>query len=237
MSLANNAEGGTSGVTPATSDTGSGDPWTLVTAGPNSILDYSNVAYAHGLLSYQYANHSATAEQNFLSWTNLSPLANGFGRLFVMVSATPTVITPVMRFFSGGTTIGTLNLTTGRKIQFVSGLGGTQFTSATALTANAWYRVEWNAIFNATATGTLQIRLYLGDVTSPLEDSGQVNNPLTTSIATCSMVRYGFVSAVANAPTATDFLYLDDLVAFATMWPGVLSGGFLAPSATLVSAA
>lgn len=225
MALTNTAEGGTNGVTPTTTDTytDSSNPFTTVTKGPvASILDYSNAHPAHGSMGYRMATR-ATAESNYVLWTNGSAVSTCYGRLYFYYDVAPTVGHSFFQCRTSTAVLGYLHISmsAGEKLQVSDGSEIAQFTGSVAIQAGTQYRLEY-AFTAGGATGTGQYKLYSGDSTTLLEDSGAVSITPSSSTTTVDTVRFGVVmnANTANAPSSTGYMFFDDLSAFNATWPG-----------------
>jgi hypothetical protein len=230
--LVNNAEGGSNGVLPTTGDTGSGDSWSTVTrTDASAILEYTNVWSAHGGLAYRLASRSV-ASAEILGW-NDTAIASVFGRFYMMSDVTVGGTTRLAQFreSSAGTVGGYLELNTTGAISIRHAAEGSAYTFTNLLTLGSPYRVEFNYIPGG-ATCTIQARLYAMDSLSAIEDSGVVTVTPSASTTTCGTVNFGQSNATStDRPSATGYIYLDDLAAFTPTWPGPAAFGVTAPAA------
>lgn len=233
MALTNNAEGGVNGVTPTTTDTGSGDAFTSVVKGASSVLDYSNAHPAHGGMGYRMATR-ATAESNYVSWTNGSTVSTCYGRLYIYYDVAPTIGHSFLQCrSSAGVILGYLHISmsSGEKLQISDGSETAQWTGTTSISAGTQYRLEY-AFVAGGATGSCQLKLYVADSNTVTEDSGIVTITPGSSTTAVDMIRIGssINANTANAPTSTGYIFFDDLSAFNATWPGpVVSATYLRP--------
>ena len=220
----NSAEGGTNGVTPTTTDTGSGDQWSAVVGpGTAAIQEYTTVQAMHGTKAYRYATRG-TAEASYLAWDNGTAITETYGRVYVRydnINATTRVVQ--WRVGAASTVLGYINLSSAGVVQLKTGTDTLAWTGPT-LTVNTWYRIEWHVDPDAAGSSSIQVRVYAGDGGTVVGsgDSGVVaTSNGGASNAGIGYVRYGQATANANVPSTTGFVYLDDPAAFQTTWPGV----------------
>lgn len=220
----NTAEGGTNGTTPTTADTGSGDALGIVTPGSVSIVQYSSSHPAHGGMGYKLANHTATAEIATIGQLDSAGgAASVFGAFYYTCDVTPTGTLRVMRVRkSGGANVGNIVHLTSNLLQIRTGSDGSVYSFTHAMTAGTLYRVEWNVVVNGTASATLQARMYSGDSTTLIEDSGAQTVTATATVSAVDRAEYGqgTTSTSAWPDVSTGAQYFDDLKAFYTDWPG-----------------
>lgn len=220
----NTAEGGADGVTPTTADTGSGDSLGVVTPGTVSTVKYSITHPAHGTLGYKLANNTATAEIATIGQLDAGGgAASVFGSFYYLCDVTPISSLRVAQLRkNGGGVAGGIYHDTGNHLQVRHGSDAAAYTFTNAMTAGTVYRVEWEIVVNGTTSATLQVRMYVGDSTSVIEDSGAVAITATATIAAIDLIRYGGgVTSTATWPdAATGAQYFDDLKSFYTTWTG-----------------
>jgi hypothetical protein len=104
-----------------------------------------------------------------------------------------------------------INLATNGKLSMVDAANTKQATFTQSVPLNSWVRIEWTLV-NSTTAGSLQVSMYLGDSTTPLE-SHTVNNINTG--ASFGSLQLGQVLTSAKAPGT---LLIDDL-AYGTAGP------------------
>jgi len=213
--LLNTAEGGTNGVQPTTSDTGSGDPFTsIVKTDASAVLEYTNVAVAHGGMAYRMASRGTLSAES-LTW-DAAPVVSCRGQVNVMCDVTPTATTTLVQFraSTGGNIAGYLVLSTGRAVQVRDGSLVAQYTFTNLLTAGTYYRLEFHYVAGGAGAGTIRAALYALDSSVLIEDSGNVAATPAATVNACGAVRFGIANVVTNTPSTTGFLYLDDPMAF-----------------------
>lgn len=228
----NNAEGGSNGVSPTTTDTGSGDHWSgLSTTGTGVTNVYSTDHPAHGSLGYKLALASGSTAGTYLQWFDTTAPASSYGRAYLYFTGT--------QFFGGLTRLISLGPEAGGDICIIAITGGatphwsiwnqSESTSLWASSAspayNTLYRIEWHIITNNTTTSQIQVRIYAGDDTSPIEDSGVVNVTTSVAAADAHMALFGIPYGGGYWPSSDGTAYYDDLVAFASNWVGPVSTG------------
>lgn len=245
MAKSANAEGGTNGVTVTTSDVGSGDAFAVVSTGAAGVVQYTTATAANGSLAYRLASRG-TSETVFVAWDNGTAAATWYGRIYFTIdvlSGSTHLI--AFRQSSGGGNIGYLLFD--NPSRFISIRRGsdlaTSAVGSNALTLGTWYRIEWLATAGG-ATGTITYNLYQGNSATLIETvtaSGASATPLnqSSSFTTWQYVRMGpALTSNANLPSSTGFLYLDDMRAFDTGYPGaaVSTSQFARPSSDVTTA-
>lgn len=123
---------------------------------------------------------------------------------------------------NGGTADGAsiAKLSTG-KIRLRNNPTATTTDSTLTISANTDYRFELRQLLGETTTGDLELRIYLGDATTPLETLSLLGTdtlPTTANIFTFTWEE----SAVSNSLTylIDDIAINDDSGSFQTSWPG-----------------
>jgi hypothetical protein len=163
--MQNSAAGGTPSGTVTTGNSGgaSGNAWQTVNGG--SAWTYTNARTARGSLAYQCDMAANTAA--VLQW-QLSTLAEHYGRLYFNWTGFGVAADAVVRLWATGFSEAfRMEVNTAQHL-VLRDFTASRFTSANALTANTWYRLEWHAV-SSTTVGQLELRLYIADQTTPLE--------------------------------------------------------------------
>lgn len=225
LPLANNADGGTNGTTVSTANSGgtSGDAWDAVTIGLNTTATFdSTVTPRAGGLSYKLTE-PATLATVYLTWsTALGTLSTGAhiaGRLYLRMSTLPTGSWGVFRILNGSTILCGLRVTTTGTIQMEQSGASVSGTAGNGtMSANTWYRLEFDFTGVGSASGAGTGRLFVGDATA------QTGTDATTSAVSFgtlapNTVRIGMSSAVAGMPASSSF-WVDDLQLNASGMPG-----------------
>lgn len=164
----NTAEGGTNGtaVSAANSGGGSGDAFATNPVG----MTFSSTYKAHGTLGYLVDTTGSAAA--FGTYHTITAAAQVSGRLYINLVTLPGAIIPLFcaADTAGKNTCWSLSVDTDNKLR-VRGRSGTLLKQfATALTANTWYRIEFETdIGTDTSTGKLNVRYYALDGTTPAE--------------------------------------------------------------------
>jgi hypothetical protein len=224
VTLTNSFEGGTDGatITAAGSGGASGSAFDSVFIGTGDTLAYSAALAAHGTLGLQVAVGTPAKEAS-VSWiASLGGpgLAQAWFRLYLNVPAFMASGTNrVVRVRNGTTYCGGIGYNAAGQIVTLNTSGAVQTTSATALAAGQWHRIEGYLIGSATA-GQIEVRIFAGanmDGTTPDEVN---TTPATVNTSgTFDTVAFGNPQSVA-AHTC----YLDDLGASTTGYIGPVAG-------------
>jgi len=219
-----NAEGGTDGVTPTTADTFVGDAPTAFNIGTGSVLTYSSTQKMHGAMAYRMGMHSATAAQNGFRH-NVTPARTVCaGRLYFLTDTTTFTNNWYLLQFKdtiNNHSMGQFVLGTGIALTSWDGANNFMATLQTGLSINHWYRLEYVVTANG-ATCAFQWWLYDGDSTTAI-NSGSFNAPNggAASVTAFDQVFHGpgtFTNA--NSPSATGYVYYDDMITWASAAPG-----------------
>ena len=196
------AEGGAENVTVTAGNSGgaSGDAWDTVVTGANATQQYKADVVAVGKRSIiQFTGASSVS--CYSQWTAKiaarwpAGMTTNYGRCYLRISAIPGVDTTFVEMSDAAGTTNRANIrvrSTGA-IRLRNAANGTVTTTATVLSVNTWYRVEWRV--DGSATGAYTISLFLGNSTSALETLSGTDN-FGGVIGT---YRFGFVANVANS--------------------------------------
>jgi hypothetical protein len=226
--ISNNAEGGTTGTTVTTGNSGaeSGTAAASVLINAGNAITFDTAAAHRGGLGYKF--DMGTTQPCQLTWT-LATTIRTVMRFYFMATALPSANDYVAVYRNATLGPATLTLTTANKfnVQNAAGAGISASTATNAIVANTWYRVEL-AITKGTTTsnGRIEYAYYIGDSTTAefSYDSGTTVNAGTTDIASIRLGRN-------TAGTVAGIRYYDDLVArdLASGWIGPPSDA-VAPS-------
>lgn len=219
----NNAEGGVDGATVATTDTGSGNQWTAVTTSGTAILQYQSVL-KRGLLGYRYATRG-DALVSHMGWDSGLDLSVSYGRFYFWIDTLVDGTTYLMRTRDeiGGSIGIYLAISAAEQVQIRNGNDTLNTTLSTTLSINTEYRLEY-FVQCLGATANVQVRLYAGESSTPLTDTGIVSVNQAASFLDFSVVEHGMLNTATNRPSATGYVYMDDIAAFAPTWPGQGTG-------------
>lgn len=205
MSTLNNTfEGGTNTavVTSGNSGGASGDAFTAV----ETNVVFSSVRAAHGSLSALIANPGvATAT---MRWA-LTTAATVAARSYIYLSALTAADLDFIRLSHVGDTSAVFARGIGDGRLRLTILGAAvPWTSTNTIPINQWVRIELRVTAGtSTTTGTARLAYYLGDSTTPVEDSGVITG-LNTAGGTA-----GFINArigKANGASYTGNINTDD---------------------------
>lgn len=240
----NTFEGGVAAttITVANSGGGSGDAFTADSgAVTDGVREFTTVQKMHGSFGMRYACR-ATSEAKWVAWDNGADLTSAYGRFYLRydnINAGTKIAQ--LRSASGGAIYAYIALTSAGLIQVRHGTDSGQAGAWNpTLSANTWYRVEWFCDpSGAAANADVRVRVYLGDDTTEISggDSGTLTPTINGASSVMRYVRYGQADAQTNRPSTTGFVYLDDMTAFNTTWPGPSAQQLLVPSADSVDGA
>ncbi len=232
-SLSNTFEGGTQGVTITTANSGgvSGNAFDSVNIGTGGTCIYDNTHVHSGTLENEQAL-GATAGQVYVVWsTSLGSVTELYSRIYLYLTANPGATAGKIEYISGAAAVFLAISTTG-KIGLINAASATVALSTNSITLNAWNRLEFHCIQNAT-TGTIQARLFFGssvDSATPTEslDGGATN----TGSSAYSAIRIGQTNNASNVT-----YWVGDVATSTTGWIGPVLNTYAVPiSATSTSA-
>lgn len=213
VTVRNNAEGGTAGVTPTpgNSGAGSGTAWDAVTVGggtltfddtyPRNTLDYSFDPVSLSALSLRW--DSAVGTQSII-----------YGRIYLFMDSVPDASLTVFRATSSAypAMLAAIRVGTSGDLLVDDGVGSTIIDLADALQTGHWIRVEWSMDFN---TGAAELRVFNNSPESAVPD--QVGTGVGTFDGP-SADTYRFGKVVGTVET-TPFR-LDDIGLSTLTWLG-----------------
>lgn len=217
MQLVNTAEGGSNGsaVTTGNSGSGSGSAWNSVSSS-SSTVEFSTSQSVAGSFSYRLATGGTSATANLI-WdsSSIGSPTHVYGRVYFRLPAA-NVDREIARWRRGTTQVARLRFNgTSSVLELRQGNNSAPATSGgtgtVTLSANTWYRVEWD-IQAGTLTNT--IYLYAGDSTTPLETI--TGNGVFATGGVINEVGFGQFTAAASLGD----LFLDAIVLNDTGLPG-----------------
>lgn len=166
----NTAEGGTNGVTVSTANSGgaSGDAFSQVTITGSGMAYFSNNTASHGTLSYRISGGSGDTGKLYIGNTASNEgTMRGYFYLNSLPGNAQTLYNIQNTAFAS---MANINITSGNLLTVTDNAGTVLFTSAAALSATTWYRVELQVIAGpTTSSGTIQFQYYLGDSLSAIQ--------------------------------------------------------------------
>lgn len=215
VAVANTAEGGSdeTAVTTGNSGGSSGDAWDSVSIGTAATLVFDTAQAVRGSLSYRHATGatSTTANARWTSTTLTGSPSQLWGRFYCRFSD-PLSDRSIARARSGTTQVIRLQITSSGTIQLRNSANSVVATSSTVLSADTWYRIEFNAVPGTTATS--EFKIFVGDSTTATET---VNGSSDYSSAT-TVDEFG-IGNFANGADAPSMWY-DDIEANSSGYPG-----------------
>ena len=144
------------------------------------------------------ATGSTTTTGTYFGWsTSMGTRTSLFGRAYINLAAAPGTADAFIEALNGGTFAFGIQLTTARQLLLQDSTFATKWTSATALAAGSWYRIEFSATASAT-TGAITVSLYAGDSSVPVETSGALTS--LNTLAQFTALHFGWNNGHANQP-------------------------------------
>lgn len=196
------AEGGAENVTLTAGNSGgaSGDAWDTVVTGTNATQQYKADVVLNGKRCITQFT-GANSVMCYAQWTAKiaarwpAGMTTNYGRCYLRFSAIPAVDTTFVEMSDAAGTTNRANIrvrSTGA-LRLRNAANGTVTTTATILSVNTVYRVEWRV--DGSVTGDYTLALFLGESATPLETLSGTGN-FGGVIGT---YRFGFVANVANS--------------------------------------
>jgi hypothetical protein len=206
---------GTQGATVTNANADAGNQWNTVTAtGTGFTQTYDNAHTIHGN-STALKNHAAatTVQSGFYQWkASITATANAYARMYLWLSANPSVNARIFQFASGSAVIASslLLLTTGA-LRTLNSSGSTIATTTGLVTLNAWNRIEFETTGISGSTGTVAARLYSGANLEGLtaDTNGTLSTAAQAVTGTVNDVKYGIAQS-ATFPSTWD-IWMNDL--------------------------
>lgn len=212
----NTAEGGTNGtvVSHANSDGLSGNAWDSV-ANTNNEWTFSNTVAARGTLSYQCSQASIATD---LDW-DIAALTEFYGRGYYYFTGFPTGSQAMVKGLNTGFASDSwyIDITSTGQLRIRDAAGTVLATSVQTMQTGIWYRLEWHIIAGTGTAGTIEVRLYTADQTTPLYS---YTNAACNTNSETSHVQFGPTLATPQLPA----FFLDETVLDTAGWIGVAAG-------------
>jgi hypothetical protein len=227
LPLDQNYEEGTAGTTMTTGNTGgSGSTaFSAIGTGTGVTVAFDSDAM-HGSVAGKTAvgTTSAAAYQQWSSAVMGTISTVSYGRAYFKVASLTLTGDAIIAFLTGSTFGGGIQLggVSAGKLNFQNTAFGQTNTFTTTLSANTWYRLEWQITPGASAAGRLVVKLFLGDSTTALETQTSTTGVYGSSTS-WNAIRFGWGAAGGNHANQPAINW-DDLNVNLTGMPGP-SGG------------
>lgn len=221
VALSNTCEG-TNAATVTNANTGGPNQYnTISVTGTGTTCAFDN-AHVHGG-STAIKNHlAAVASTVYHDWSSASvgsAVTDAYCRMYLYLTAYPTVTTRLVMFQGGVTMRSNLQITTTGTIRTINTAGGVSATTTAVVPLNAWCRIEFDTT-GITTTATLSARMFSGanlEKTTP-DTNGSISTAGVAIGGTIDDVRWG-QSAAVTMTTAWDAWY-DDVAFSSVATPG-----------------
>lgn len=222
ITLASSAEGGVSGATVTTGNSGgnSGNAFDGVSVGAGATGIFDSTEAVHGGMSYAFATGS-TATLARVQWTtSMGTQTQVWYRAYLYFNAYPTATVRVLDQDQGRNAVSVVVVLPTGRVQVRTGSSGTQTATTTnTIPLHQWFRVEGYTIGSATA-GQVQLELFkTADAATP--DETQTSAATINTYGSMDTYNFGVSSNTANVAE-----YWEDDIA-------VSNAGYLGPSGTL----
>jgi hypothetical protein len=192
-------------------DEGSLTPWTLIEALAGNSVTYSSEQVAHGSLAAKIQNAGAGGGPS-IWWKNNFGTANEYyGRLYLYYPAWPASAWGFLQTDSAGQAAWSARVLPTGIIELYSAAFSLVLTFTTPIATNQWIRIEYHANHGPQ---TLEMKLFNNaESTTPTEVVSGSGAPMRDEVDDI-----GFGGTFLG-----EHIYMDDVVAFATSYPGPYS--------------
>jgi hypothetical protein len=223
LPLLNNAESVTAGATVTAANSGGTNANAFATPviGANITLTADNAAPAHGVNAFKFALTSTATAITYLHWSPTewgSAVAHIYGAFYFRTNVTSIASTlRLVSFLKAGALVGRIGVTNGNQgFQFRNSADATTNMGAVsgALSANTWYRAEFDILCGASGSGTINV--YVGDSATLQGTTSFTGQAFGTDI---DEIRFGFNTANFSS-TSGDYILIDDINVNSTGLPG-----------------
>lgn len=110
----------------------------------------------------------------FIGWAGFDAGLTFAVRYYIKITTAASALGQVFTVRNNSNYILGNNLTTANKLTVTQWGGSSKYNATTTLSLNVWYRVEMIGTIVGVGTGTVQFKLFTGDSTTVLEDSGAI---------------------------------------------------------------
>ena len=219
--LTNSFEGGVAGNTIATSDTGSGNAWNLVTIGTSATLTYSNTQAHGGALSMRIVE-PVTGVATFVAWNALGTLTGDvYGRFYVFLPVLPNIFMYVTEVrTAAAANSATLSINTDGTLWVQNAAFGNVGNGVKATPTGQWVRIEYRVRSSATV-GQFEWKMFssLAPGNGPEGDIPTETANLSSLVLGSDTDRLDFGIPNTSTPTSQTF-YFDDIAVSTAGWIG-----------------
>ena len=232
LPLYNSAEGQANGTVPTGGSGGntggsSGDYFDAVTIGTGETLVFDSAQFANGARSYRHTT-DATVHAQYLQWAaqlgTLSTNQTLFVRWYYRAPSIPSSSVRMLQILNGSTVLlGVIHASGSGDVGVQAGTTTQTPQTATALTANTWYRIEghFTGIGGGTTAGGYTLTVYQGNTQT------QQGNQITGSSKNFgtlapNTLRLGVTTANGSINST---YYFDDHAVSATSMPAIPGAG------------
>ena len=217
-------EAGTLSNNIQTADAGSSNAWDTITRAGTSTIVYDNTHVGHGSLAAKINN--GTGSSCWLEWnTSLGAPTDHYGRVYVYTPSLPTTDMTLIQCLGPAGAIAfqiRMAATTGNINVLYN--TGSDLGVITGISAATLYRIEYHGVHSATV-GQVEVKVFAGDSTTAVGTFSSTANKNTSTAA--SQLRIGQVAAGGSGLS----IWVDDIVAGATSFPGPVSSGVASDTA------
>lgn len=198
--LQNNAEGGTSGTTVTTGNSGgvSGNAFDAVNIGTGAAVTFDNTHAAHGGLSYNVSVGATSANANLQWSTSMGAQTTIWFRAYYYLTANFSVAHRIFECTTSGTLVGSVELSTTGKIIMQNTAAAAVLTSTNSVPLNQWFRVE-GFITGSATVGQLSFSLY-STQDSQLALESQTSTATQNTTGSPDTYLFGIIGTTSTGP-------------------------------------
>jgi hypothetical protein len=216
----------------ATGDAGSPTAYDIVQITSPGTLKYDNSIAGYGSLAARVVSSTATSGIHF-GWSTAMGSQSGthYGRLYFYFTAYPT---PSVAFvlYESSTPANAVRIriksATGN-IEVLDSSNTVKATSSNVVNLSSWNRLEWKLVQGTGSSGSVECKLFLSPNSATADETFSTGG--CNTLAASASVKFGLTG---SNPQNWGTVWLDNVVAGATAYPGPAGGSLLLPNRSLV---
>lgn len=230
-----NFETGVNGNAISTGDAGSATAFDGVRkTAVNGIASYDNTHVAFGSLAAKFGATAGGTASGDVNWSTAlgGTLTDSYGRLYLYLTAYDTGNVPIINYTLGGSRAARIDFNaTGKLLGFDNPAAALFPTFSTAIALNQLVRIEWRIVHSATV-GFGECKLF-NTASSAVATETQTGAANKNTLAGVDKIEIGAGAGATGNVSASYVLWMDNIIAGATSYPGVAA---VAPANTVAPA-
>lgn len=218
-------ETGVNGNSVLTSDTGDASAWDFVNVSGSTTIKYDTTHVNSGSLAAKLVCDGT----NFgnVTWHPNLGTTDHYGRIYLWITALPSAAFPIIQTAdSGGGRAARIDIQHSGVLTLIDAPASGQKSSTAIVSTGQWIRIEYHVIHSATV-GQIEVKLF--NTASSTTPDETITSPATWNTGTgASYHQFGN----PTSPKAMT-VWMDDIVAEATSYPGPVAGASVTGSSSL----